>query len=56
MIRVDTRQYVVSHGHLPRQPREIPVSPWAFQIDHDPTPVLLTARGPAELPLSCDYT
>jgi len=38
MIHVDTRQYEVSHGHTPRQPRGAPTALWAIQIDDDPTP------------------
>ena len=43
MIRVDTLQYQASHGHKPRQPRGASVSPWAFQIDQQPVPVIITA-------------
>lgn len=43
MIRVATIKYEASHGHKPRQPRQYAVSPWAFQIDQDPTPVFITA-------------
>ena len=43
MIRVDTLQYEASHGHKPRQARAYKVSPWAFQLDVNPTPVFITA-------------
>jgi hypothetical protein len=45
MIRVDTLKYEASHGHKPRQPRGYAVSPWAFAIDQDPTPVWITASS-----------
>jgi hypothetical protein len=43
MIRVDTRKYEASHGHTPRQPRGASVSPWAFEIDQHPEPIVITA-------------
>ena len=43
MIRVSTLKYEASHGHTPRQPRGMSVSPWAFEIDQDPQPVVITA-------------
>ena len=43
MIRVSTLKYEASHGHQPRQPRGMSVSLWAFEIDQDPQPVVITA-------------
>ena len=43
MIRIDTRKFEAVHHRTPRQPRGYRVSPWAFQIDIDPTPVFITA-------------
>jgi hypothetical protein len=43
MVRVVTLQYEAVHGHKPRQPRGHSTSPWAFQIDLHPTPVIFTA-------------
>lgn len=43
MIRVETSQYEVSHGHKPRQPRGSRTSPWAFTIDGHRT-VWITGR------------
>jgi hypothetical protein len=43
MLRVSTLQYEATHGHTPRQPRGQSVSPWAFEIDQDPRPVIITA-------------
>ena len=31
------------HGHTPRQSRQYRVSPWAFQLDHQPEPIWITA-------------
>jgi len=42
-IRLDTSRYERAHGRKPRQPRDYPVSPWAFQIDDDPRPVFIAA-------------
>ena len=43
-ITVDTTRYEATHGRTPRQDRHYATSPWAFQIDRDPTPVFFTAR------------
>jgi hypothetical protein len=43
MIRVNTLRYEATHGHKPRQPHGASVSPWAFQIDQAPEPVIITA-------------
>jgi len=43
MIRIETITYEAAHGHKPRQSRQYRTSPWAFQIDLDPTPVFITA-------------
>jgi hypothetical protein len=42
-VRIYTAQYEASHGRKPRQSRDYRTSRWAFQIDRDPTPVLIIA-------------
>lgn len=46
MIRVDTRQYEVVHGHKPRQPRGSRRSRWAVRVDTDPTIIWIDAAYP----------
>jgi hypothetical protein len=41
MIRVSTLKYEAVHGHPPRQPRGMSVSPWRFEIDQHRTPVVI---------------
>jgi hypothetical protein len=43
MIRVNTLRYEATHGHKPRQPHGASMSPWAFVIDQQPVPVIITA-------------
>ena len=42
-IRVETRQYELSHGRKPRQSCEYATSSWAFLIDGGKEPVWVTA-------------
>lgn len=41
-VRINTDLYQAVHGHKPRQPRDGSISGWAFQIDDNTLPVLIT--------------